>query len=334
MDLELPNDELRGWVPIHLRWRGSAPAVEWCHANGARFTEPFFHQTIEGLLRHPFNLLFRRLTSTDVLEELGAEQGGAPPSGFVFHMSRCGSTLISQMLAALPQNIVLSEPAPLDCALRLGAREALVADERRVVWLRGLVAALTRAVGGEGKRCFVKFDSWSVLRLPVIRRAFPGVPWVFVYREPVEVLVSQLGRRGAHMVPGVIDPAVFGLDADEVGRMPPEEYCARVLASVCRAALRYHGEGESLLVNYDELPGAVCPGLTEFFGCAYAPGDLERMRRAAARDAKNPALDFVADGAAKSSAASDALRRAADRWVRPVYEELESARASQAAAAR
>ena len=34
-------------------------------------------------------------------------------------MSRCGSTLVSQMLAALPQNIVISEAAPIDAVVQL-----------------------------------------------------------------------------------------------------------------------------------------------------------------------------------------------------------------------
>ena len=38
--------------------------------------------------------------------------------------------------------------------------------------------------------------------------------------------------------------------------MPPEEYCARVLAAICRAALEHHDE-QALFVDYGELPSAV-----------------------------------------------------------------------------
>ena len=40
-------------------------------------------------------------------------QGGRPalePSGFVFHLSRCGSTLIANSLQTAPKALVLSEP--------------------------------------------------------------------------------------------------------------------------------------------------------------------------------------------------------------------------------
>ena len=52
------------------------------------------------------------------LEELNERSAGLAPSLFLFHVSRCGSTLISQMLAALPQNVVISEAGPMDAILR------------------------------------------------------------------------------------------------------------------------------------------------------------------------------------------------------------------------
>ena len=49
---------------------------------------------------------------SDLLDQAAAEPG-IDPTGFIFHLARCGSTLVSQMLAALPEHIVLSE-APAD----------------------------------------------------------------------------------------------------------------------------------------------------------------------------------------------------------------------------
>ena len=56
--------------------------------------------------------------SIDVLLEWQEQSPGLPPSGFIFHMSRCGSTLAARMLAASPRNIVLSEADPIDYVLR------------------------------------------------------------------------------------------------------------------------------------------------------------------------------------------------------------------------
>jgi len=93
---------LAGWVPVQVNWQREGPVVDWCYLGARRFTEPFFEQTIHDCMRQPFNLLFRHQTSIEMLAELREIKPGLEPSGFIFHMWPSGSTLISQMLAALP----------------------------------------------------------------------------------------------------------------------------------------------------------------------------------------------------------------------------------------
>ena len=118
--------KLDGWIPIRVFWRhGQArPEVEWCRLGEAGFTDPFFESTVQRLMSHPFHHAFRRRTSIDALEEWRAQRPGLAPTGFIFHMSRCGSTLVSQMLAAVDRNVVLSEAAPIDWVLRAGVPAA------------------------------------------------------------------------------------------------------------------------------------------------------------------------------------------------------------------
>jgi hypothetical protein len=295
-----------GWVPIRVHER-DVPVVEWCWLDGLGFDEPFFVQTVERAFRTPFSLLFRRETPIEALEALPQ---ALQPSGFVFHGSRCGSTLVSRMLASPPQNLVVSEPLPVDQVLRSRAPES-----DRVRWLRAVVAALGRPRRGE--RAYVlRLDAWNACSLGLVRRAFPGVPWVFLFREPVEVLASHFRQRGAHMVPGALDPALFGLDFGAVARMPPEEYCARVLSAIYRSALE-HRDGQALLVDYRDLPGAV-ERIMGAFGLECGESERARMGELIRWDAKNPQLPFFPE----VRQASPELREAADRWVRPLYDEL------------
>jgi hypothetical protein len=303
---------LDGWTPIRVHWRDE-PAVEWCWMDGMTFSDPFFVQTVERAFTTPFSLLFRRETPIDVLDAL---EPGLEPSGFVFHVSRCGSTLVSGMLAAVPQHLVLSEPLPVDDVLRADAPE-----DDKVKWLRWMVSALGRKRRGDERAYVLKLDAWSACSLGTVRRAFPDVPWVFLFREPVEVLVSQLRQRGAHMVPGALDPRLFGLDLESIAQMPPEEYCARVLAAICRSALE-HRDDQALFLDYRELPGAVFDRILDAFGLECDEPERAEMAKAAGFDAKNPHLFFSDDREAKEREASPALREAADRWVRPLYEEL------------
>src|SRR5690348_15298359 len=100
------------WVPAQIRSTPAGPMVDWCHLGDLRFTAPFFAQTIERAMSHPFNQLLRPSTPLAAMAEPAAPE--LRPAGLIFHMSRCGSTLVSRMLAALAQNVVLSEPGPLD----------------------------------------------------------------------------------------------------------------------------------------------------------------------------------------------------------------------------
>jgi hypothetical protein len=298
---------LDGWVPIRVHDR-EAPSVEWCWLDGIAFDEPFFVETVERAFRTPFSLLFRQETPIEALSDL---EPGLAPSGLVLHGSRSGSTLVARMLGSVPCHLVLSEPPPVDQVLRLPAR-----DDDRVRWLRDVVSVLGRPRAGQ-RGYVLKLDAWSTRSLGTLRSAFPGVPWVFLFREPVDVLASHLRRRGAHMVPGALDPALFGFEPREVERIPPEEYCARVLASIYRAALEHRDEA-ALFIDYSELPDAVADRILPAFGLECDEDELARMRQAAGLDAKNPTLTF----AREELPATPELREAADRWVRPVYEEL------------
>jgi hypothetical protein len=310
--------DLTGWVPIRYCWENGRPEVDWCYAGTRRFLEPFFDQTVEQFLRLPFNLLFRRQTPVEVLADWQAARPGLAPTGFIFPMSRCGSTLVSQMLAALPQNVVLAEAGPLDGVLRAPLRAPGVTDEQRIAWLRGLVSALGQARNPEEKHLFIKLDSWHTLELPLIQRAFPGVPWIFLYRNPVEVVVSHIRQRGAQMVPGVLDTASFGLDLAAAGQMAAEDYIARVLARICETALDMHQKtGGGMLVNYEQLPAAITAEVASFFGMAWSAEEKERLTAAARFNAKNPYLFFAPDSAEKQQQATDRIRQVADAWVRP-----------------
>jgi hypothetical protein len=314
-------DLSHGWTPARVVWDGSGPTVEWCFSGDEPFTDPFFEQTLDRCVRRPFSLLFRPRTPMDALAD---GPTGLEPNGFIFHASRCGSTVVTQMLASSPRNLVLSEPRTVDSVLRLPEPET-----ERIEWLRSLVSALGRPPRAE-TRYVLKLDAWSVLALPVIRRAFPETPWIFLYRDPVEILVSQLLQRGAHIVPGALPPGLFGLEPSDLPATAPEEYCARVLGSIFEAALE--GEDETgMLVEYRELPDAVLDPIASLFGMDQSPLERARMEAAARLDAKNPALPFEDDSEGKRASATAAVRHAVERWAAQPYRRLEEARRRQRA---
>ena len=316
----------RDWVPIRFYRRGSEPYVDWCYMGSDRFTNPFFADTIRQRMRQPFNVLFRHQTRIEFLRELTEVDAVIPPTGFIFHMSRCGSTLVAQMLASLSRNIVVSEAPPIDAILRLrteGLADGTVSD-----WLTWMIHALGRRRIEAEKDFFIKFDSWNTLELEFIRQVFPDVPWIFLYRLPLEVIVSHMRQRGSQMIPGAMGALLPELDLAKALRMPAEEYCAKLLAKICAGALSFADDDNGLLVNYDQLPGAVTGVIAEHFGLSFSDEEMETLNGAARYNAKTPQMFFEPDTAGKREEATDAARQAAATWTDPVYAEMEAFRSN------
>ncbi len=303
-----------GWLPVGFV-HGPEPAIQWFHFAGISPSTPFFEDAVLEAGGRPFNRLFRTATP---LRSLVGRADLRAPSGLVFHMSRCGSTLVSQMLGAAPGHVSISETSVLDALIQHPFED----PDTHADALRALVHAYGRGAG----HLFLKLDSWHTRALPLLRRAFPDTPWIFLYRDPVEVLVSQLRQRGAQTVPGIVPLDWFGF-APEDAHLPERTFIARVLERTCNAVIE-HGGGKGMLVNYAELPDAFFDRILPHFGLEPEAPARRAMEIAATRYSKAPTAGFTADGDAKQREADPELRAAADRYVAPVFAELEAARAA------
>lgn len=318
----------RGWLPVRARWQDQELNIDWAYAGSQQLREPFFDESVARFTAKPFNRLLRYTTPISALAGWVQQHPGVKPTGFIFHMSRCGSTLVSQMLAAIPDNVVASEADPIDTVVRAKATLPALGEEQHAEWLRSMIGALGQPRTGAERHFFVKLDSWHSLALPLFRRAFPDVPWIFLYRDPVEVLVSQLRQRGSHMVPGLIGGNVFGLDA-AAATLTPEQFCARVLDRICDSALRNYTSGNGLLVNYRQLPATLWTDVLPHFSVSTSEADRAAMADAARRDAKRPDLPFSDDTTAKQALATDRIQSAAAS-LGGLYTRLEALRRLEA----
>lgn len=317
-----------GWTPVRVARDARAGwTVDWCRLGDQRFTDPFFEETIDRALLRPFNLTFRRRTPLGALAPRAGGPQAVRPAGLILHVSRSGSTLVSQMLAALPDSVVLSEAVPVDDVLGAHLEDPEVTDDWRAERLQWIVNALGRSVPGDPLRLVVKLDAWHAVDLDVIRRAFPGVPSIVVYRDPLEVLASH-GRRAGWMMLSRNAKRMLGIDAGIAATLAPRDYPVRVLERIF-ACLVSDGDPATRLVNYDQLPDLAFETIPRWFGIHTTDDDRSLMAVAARRDAKQPMQEFLPDGEEKRRSADPATRAAVAAKLAPLYEALEARRLRQ-----
>jgi hypothetical protein len=297
---------LANWIPYKLSNDEGRPRCEWLYTGDEDFREPFFDQTISRCRQ--LNYRSRKsISSIDMLPHWSNEIESVPPSAFIFHVSRCGSTLASQLLALNSTNIVLSEVPFFDALLR---------SEKNIPHqLLKAAIAFYAPVKKDRKRLFIKTDSWHIFFYKQIREQYPQTPFVLLYRRPDEVVRSQQKQRGMHAIPGLIEPALLGFDSNEVQQMNLDEYIGNVLEKYFQAFLRIVEEDPLVIpVNYSEGPIAMVEKIAGISGTSINAAEMEKIKSRAMYHAKYPERVF----------AEEAIRDRVPAYCRAAYEMYEA----------
>lgn len=294
------------------RWTDPDGRLEWIEASGQDFSEPFASQTLKRL-----EASGRRVWTTHWTSLLDS----APAmeiAGLIFHMARCGSTWACQGLRALDHALVFSEPPALEGAWIAGGPDPGIIDPvLHRAMIQGALSALGRAGRRPSRDVFVKPTSWATESADLLLKAAPRARGVFLFRHPVEVLVSileatpsglrdgePLSRRtrrlGLPVLPDARD------DRREVSALITQRAMTHALSH--RARLRF--------VSYESLLSSGLEPLLRFFRPALSEEERRRVRLVSKRYSKDPTRQraFAGDGEGK--------RQRADARVWELYEEL------------
>lgn len=257
-------DSLIGWYPVTAGKNG----LWWRFLGEKKFSEPFFHDTL-GTIPPTDRLSLH--TGYDAPERFDSSLA---PAAFIFHTSRCGSTLLTQLFASLPECIALSEPPAIDSFLRCyyAGQHGDEAEQR----LRDIVAALGQQRFQEERHLLIKLDSWHIASLPLFSRVFPDTPFLFLYRDPAEIMASHRRQRGRQMVPGMVTAAMPSLDFELPEPGDLDGYCAKMLEYFFSTASRH--ADELMLVNYRQLPHIIWDELLGLLGIASSQERLDAMK--------------------------------------------------------
>ena len=138
-----------------------------------------FHElNVSDLQARPLNRLLSARTplTSAFVAELTAH--ALPTAGLIFHMSRCGSTLVRQARWARgPARASIVNRA---CSIP-PSHLAQAGYDRDGTCIRAVLAALAQP-GDSDERVFIKLDAWHALALPLIV-SIAQAPWLFVYRD-------------------------------------------------------------------------------------------------------------------------------------------------------
>lgn len=319
----------RGWLPIGIDLDPDAPffgtgAVRWMEVGSDPLPDPFLYDTAR---RHrSASPPAREIDTTlDVFIALADALPPVAPAGFIFHVSRCGSTLIANALKTISDVVVVSEPPHATQLLlpvygELGAFAAASWERTRDTLIDLLFRCFAHYRTEEPEKLIVKFPSINILHMKTVRRLWPETPFLIVVRDPVEVIVANLA--GGIWMDLKADAArsrhFLGWDGSA---MDDTEYCARALNSYQTAAIRALDE-HCMIVDYAQLNAAKMQQIALFFGRKIeATAEIDRVFRRYSKSLDGLA-PFQEDGLAKQRLADYVVRAAASHWARNSYNEL------------
>jgi hypothetical protein len=308
--------DLARWTPIRFDLSAPTPTVDWADLSAERFAEPFFDQTVARWSTGPRAQPLVR-TGLEALVALDGEPS-LDPSGMIFHFSRCGSTLVSRLLSTVAGVVVVAEPSPLNALLGLDPARVDGATLVRVVRL--LVRALGRRRHGDEQQLVLKCTSWNIRRQEILTAAFPDTPWVWVQRDPAQVVASLLdappGWLG-HRVPPVQTALRFGIDPAAVPTMTRAEFTARALGAMLFSASA--GPARRLCIDHADLPAAVWQQVAPHFGIEIDVATIERMTEQSRYYSKGADIQFFSGGQDDARPVTDEMREAARSFAEPGY---------------
>ncbi len=206
----------------------------------------------EGVSRNTIQLLHECVDIDDL--ELPAIKSNVDV--LIFHISHCGSSLLSQLFKIKDNFRVIGEPEVINTILLQQALTKSTNDllcEERLNKVTHLLLNAQRPQPGINA---IKLSSWNIFYAPLFRTAFPHSQFIYVHRHPLEVLSSLLrnpnGFASWHLHTEPVLAAHFlSCNRNEVKQMSEPDYLARMLCKHMQHAL-HHFPAETLFLYYPE----------------------------------------------------------------------------------
>lgn len=210
-------EQYPGLIPVSI----NKDKVIWQDVGRYHFYEGFFHKSLNNLVALSKRPTIAFSTGIEVLQYDKLTEESLIPSGFIFHIGRCGSTILTKVLGSTRENHIVSEAVPLNLVFSILTNNGTITldptKENQAIY-KNLLLALARKRVDTHQNFFVKFSSYNVYFIEFIQTVFPNVPVVFITRDTEAVVASFQRKPSAWMHENYFTEIrkVFGIQEDEL----------------------------------------------------------------------------------------------------------------------
>ena len=291
--MENLNHPLFNWIPYKLIEKDNEIYFEWIYLADIKYADPFFDESIAKCKSHAYNSKqFKVVSTVENLIEWSNELISVELKSLVFHVSRCGSTMLSQSLATSSENIMISEAPIIDQILR----SDLFSLEKKSLLIKSVMQLLGQKRFPQQQHLIIKLDAWHIFKASYLRSIFPDIPFALLYRNPTEVLKSHQKMMGMHMVPNLLPSEIFGISVKEVHDLSFQQYGGLVLEKYFQGFLDFYKTDQNVvMLNYNEGMKAVVEIFIGFIKVDYSNDELEKIYDRLKRHSKNDSAVFTGD---------------------------------------
>ena len=234
-----------GYLPADVDVTGGAVSLARLAHSGFRevwYGDTAAEKTAENIRRIPFQSFIDQFADRRSGERLR----------LIAHTSRCGSTLLANLLGLRPSTMVLKEPDFITVPAREIVLAADAAGARKFSsLLRALVNFTCHAASAAGRAPVIKISSWTT---PVLIGELHGdASWLFLWREPEKVVASNRAKHpswGKGTEEGRAAARLTGVAGIEPGSV---EFYARTWDGIVGAFLAADGLGHRRTLRYRDL---------------------------------------------------------------------------------
>jgi hypothetical protein len=291
--MENADHPLLNWIPYKLVEIDNDAYFEWIYLGDKRYVDPFFDETLMKCKVHYNNSTrYKVVSSVENLIDWSIELICVELKSLLFHVSRCGSTMMTQSLAISSQNIVVAEAPIIDQIIR---SDFFDLDKKRKI-IKSIIALLGQKRFSEEKNLIIKLDSWHIFQIDQLRSIFPKLPFVLLYRNPTEVLKSHTQLKGMHMVPNLLPSSIFGISAQEIQEISFHQYGAVVLEKYFQAYLDFYAIDKNVsMYNYKVGMKSIMERFLSFIDADFFIEEIDQMCERLNRHSKNGNVVFKGD---------------------------------------